>query len=165
MACPLWGSNSSLLRVALLGRLARSGVYSKIVSQHFLLVVGFFLFARCVGVTQLSIFFPEEVVPYVAVYLVCLYEEVSPGPFYLSIFNISNTYFLNVAKKHVNSSVECHVILHLLQSLISSCPFSPSNFSIQLTSFTKQHFSHTHMIPERKAAIERISNHEEKFSG
>lgn len=78
MACPLWDSNSSLLRVALLGRLARGGVYSEIVSQHFLLAVGFFLFTQCVGVTQLSIFFPEKVVPYVAVYLVCLYEEVSP---------------------------------------------------------------------------------------
>lgn len=79
-------------------------------------------------------------------------------PFYLFIFNISNICFLNVCKKHVNSSVECHVILHLLQSLISSCPFSPSNFSIQLTSFIKQHSPPPHDPREKSSNWENIKS-------
>ena len=50
--------------------------------------MGFFPFPRCVGVTQLVFgFFSEKIVPYAAVDLVCLWEEVASGYSYVAILD------------------------------------------------------------------------------
>ena len=48
----------------------------------------FLSFTLCVGIAQLVFgYVPEETIPYVAVDLVCLWEEVSSGSSYVAILN------------------------------------------------------------------------------
>lgn len=96
----MWCSNSSPHRKKLwvlstllsISHCAWGGVYSKIVSQPLLppLVCVCFLI-WCVVVAQLVFtFFPEEIVPYVAVDLVCPLEKVNSGFSYFSCVAILN---------------------------------------------------------------------------
>lgn len=64
------------------------GIYDKIVPQALLPISMwvFFSFAQCVKIIQqVSGFLLEGIVPYVAVDLVCLGEEVSSRAFYVTI--------------------------------------------------------------------------------
>lgn len=50
--------------------------------------MGLFLFAQCIGATQLILgFLSEEIVPYVAANLLCPWEEVGSGSSYIAILN------------------------------------------------------------------------------
>ena len=96
-SCQVWGSDPLLLREKLgvvsflltVGHRSRDGVFSKILSQPLLPVLMWgFLVAHCVGVSQLVLWFlSEEIVLYVAVYSVCLWEEVSSGSSYFTMLN------------------------------------------------------------------------------
>lgn len=66
----------------------RIGVYDDILSQPLLPSWICVLFSQCVGATQLIFVFPsEEIVPYVAVNLVCPWEEVGSESSYIRILD------------------------------------------------------------------------------
>lgn len=98
----MWCSNSSLHRKKLwvlstllsISHCAWGGVYGEIVSQPLLppSVCFFFFFHMMCSHCSASFYFfsPEEIVPYVAVDLVCPLEEVSWESFYFSCVAILN---------------------------------------------------------------------------
>lgn len=65
------------------------------------------LFTRCEGVTPpVFRFFSEEIVPYIAINSVCLWQEVSLGSSYVAILN-RNLVFLTVA---ILTGIRCYLI-------------------------------------------------------
>lgn len=101
LGCPLWSGNHSihgkklwiLSSLLIVGHRAGSTSMVRLCPQpptHFTVCVWFFAFNFafylfvCLCVFR---FFPEEVVPYVVVDSVCLWEKVSSGCFYITILN------------------------------------------------------------------------------
>lgn len=66
-------------------------------SLSYLLSYVFFSFPQCKGVSLpvFSFFPPEEIVAYVAVDSMCLWEKVNPGASYVNIFNQNYMNFFN----------------------------------------------------------------------
>ena len=79
--------------------------------------VGFFSSAQCEGVTQLLFgFLPMEIVPYVAVDSVCLWEEMIAGSCYITSLNLKLQVFFFI---QLWLKVVCHSRSSLSRCLLS----------------------------------------------
>ena len=92
----------------------------------------FFSSMWCVGVAQLVLgFLSEEIVLYVAVDLVCLWDEVSSAASYIADLNQKSQVFFRI---QLSLKVACHSKRSLSRCLFSICPkcfcFSLSDYKI-----------------------------------